>query len=785
MFEHNRRRLAREIGLAFGWLAALALLLMLASYSPDDPGWSVADRRDEFAADEVQNGFGLFGAYVADILFAAVGNTAFLLALIMFAVFYALLRGDSSPAGESPHHSPKKSPPPSRMRDASVCASGVLLFVAASSGLERLHFSSYAAGLPSGAGGGAGHLVADGARAVFGETGAIAVLLFVWAVSLSMAASLSWFGLCEKLGELAERWFWKSMEQAARLHQSWRARQMARRRRASAPGASGMPSRPELRLTPAARPPVGGAGRAKEPFFKKKESPPPPAQKETPEPAVKKAAAMPSLELLDLHQGAAAGVQEDEVRQNSEIIEQTLRNFGVTVTVTGVHPGPVITRYDIQPDEGVKGAQIVNLMRDIARALSVAGIRVLETIPGTKYMGLEIPNHRRDIVYLEELFKDEAYASGRHALPLALGKDATGRPAVADLANMPHLLVAGATGSGKSVCVNAMLLSLLFALPPERLRMILIDPKMLELASYHDIPHLWAPVITDVGQAPAALAWTVEEMESRYRLMSRTGARNIDSYNRLASKNGDGRPAVARVAAADGADELPQPLPYLVVVIDELADLMMTTGKKVEMLISRLAQKARAAGIHLILATQRPSVDVITGLIKANIPSRIAFQVASKVDSRTIIDQMGADMLLGKGDMLYLPSGSGTPARVHGAFVSDDEVGKVAAHWRRSGPPQYEMDFAQAPVPGAGGSPGTPGMLDGDDEDARLYEQALEAVLSSGRPSISMVQRKLRIGYNRAARLVEAMEEAGVVSAADETGARKILVRSGGGGEDG
>ena len=460
---------------------------------------------------------------------------------------------------------------------------------------------------------------------------------------------------------------------------------------------------------------------------------------------------MPPSSLLDVyaHEDTVTEKAETMLTHNSQLIEQTLKSYGVSVQVLSAHPGPVITRYDIQPDTGVKGAQIVHLMRDMARALSVSSIRVLETIPGKNCMGLEIPNSSRATVYLSEIIADDCYRKGRQTLPLALGKDATGEPVVVDLATMPHLLAAGATGSGKSVCLNAMLLSLLYAAPPSMLKMILIDPKMLELASYEGIPHLLAPVVTDVRLAPMALNWAVEEMESRYRLMSETGARNIASYNLQLEKG-------------------QTPLPYIVVVIDELADLMMSTGKKVEVTISRLAQKARAAGIHLILATQRPSVDVITGLIKANIPCRIAFQVAAKVDSRTIIDQMGADLLLGMGDMLYLPPGVSVPRRVHGAFVSDHEVLRVARHLRSERSVDYVVDFSQ-PTAASFGNGG------GNDNDDELYEQAVEAVLSSSRPSISFVQRKLRIGYNRAARLIEDMEAAGIVSPADDSGARKVL----------
>lgn len=736
MFSPHRRILFREILLVFGWLAVALLLITLLTYSPEDPAWS-AVRGDE-AEREIQNRFGAAGARLADILLSALGYSAYLLCLIVFIALHSVLRPASRAGAER--------------LGGWWCALGLLLFMLSSAALENIRFAEYADALPSGAGGGVGELVAGGMRGLFGYVGAAMILLCIWIVSWSLASNLSWFSFCEMVGGRIEDTaaaMCAYMERRRALRRGKiagreRAAKVENIRRVGANILSPPAASPKTKT-----PPPKTAAKTVSPT----PTPPPTPVADSP-PVATVVASLPSTTLLDVYEEEGGGASEEALARNSELIEETLRSFGITVKVLSTHPGPVITRYDIQPDAGVKGAQIVSLVRDIARALAVSGIRVLETIPGKNCMGLEIPNRDRATVYFSDLIADDSYARGGHALPLALGKDATGAPLAADLAKMPHLLVAGATGSGKSVCINAMLLSLLFASPPEKLRLILIDPKMLELASYHDIPHLLAPVVTDVSLAPAALNWAVEEMENRYRLMSAAGARSIDSYNQK--------------IAAESSPDAPRPLPYIVVVIDELADLMMTTGKKVEMTISRLAQKARAAGIHLILATQRPSVDVITGLIKANVPCRIAFQVASKVDSRTIIDQMGADMLLGMGDMLYLPAGTGTPLRVHGAFVSDDEVRRVADHLRAQGGGEYEIDFSR---PTASASEGN----GGDAEDDAMYNDAVEAVLSSSRPSISLVQRKLRIGYNRAARLIEAMESAGVVSPPDDAGVRKIL----------
>jgi len=487
---------------------------------------------------------------------------------------------------------------------------------------------------------------------------------------------------------------------------------------------------------------------------------------------------LPPLHLLDPAPPATETVSPETLEYTSRLIERKLADFGVQVKVLAALPGPVITRYEIEPAVGVKGAQIVNLARDLARALAMVSIRVVETVPGKSCMALELPNPKRQTVKLSEIISSGPYNNMSSPLTVCLGKDIGGLPVVADLAKTPHLLVAGTTGSGKSVGVNAMILSMLYKAEPDQVRLIMVDPKMLELSIYEGIPHLLAPVVTDMKQAANALHWCVTEMEKRYKLMSAMGVRNIAGLNskiKDAEKRGEHIPNPLSLTP-----EAPEPLqnmPFIVVIIDELADLMMVVGKKVEEQIARLAQKARAAGIHLVLATQRPSVDVITGLIKANIPTRLSFQVSSKIDSRTILDQMGAEALLGQGDMLYLAPGTGYPTRVHGAFVSDDEVHRVVEHLKSTGAPEYVEDILNGNAGGDDEGGGEGGEGGGDAEADPLYDQAVDIVLKNKRASISLVQRHLRIGYNRSARLIEAMEKAGLVSGMDGRGGREVIAR--------
>jgi len=485
---------------------------------------------------------------------------------------------------------------------------------------------------------------------------------------------------------------------------------------------------------------------------------------------------LPPLHLLDDPVADVEMLSGETLEYTSRLLEKKLGDFGIQVNVVAAQPGPVITRYEIEPAVGVKGSQIINLVKDLARALSVVSVRVVETIPGKSCMGLEIPNPKRQVVRLSEILSSKVYAEMGSAITLALGKDIAGNPIVADLGRMPHLLVAGTTGSGKSVALNAMILSLVYKAPAKEVRLILVDPKMLELSVYEGIPHLLAPVVTDMKQAAHALNWCVGEMDRRYKLMSTLGVRNLSGFNQKVREGEKaGKPLTNPFTITPENPEPLTELPLIVVVIDELADLMMVVGKKVEELIARLAQKARAAGVHLILATQRPSVDVITGLIKANIPTRVAFQVSSKVDSRTILDQMGAEQLLGQGDMLYLPPGTGYPQRVHGAFVADQEVHKVVEYLKSRGQPQYIDDVLEG-----GEADAEDGVVTGEAEGEAdpLYDQAVDIVVKSRRASISLVQRHLRIGYNRAARLIEQMERAGMVSTMQPNGNREVLAPS-------
>ena len=631
---------------------------------------------------------------------------------------------------------------------------GFVLLLASSAALERLRLHSLPAELPLAPGGLAGDALAAALSGALGFTGATLVLLTLAAIGFSVFIGVSWLTIFEGVGGFLEKTYvvvlgaWerrRDRKLGSRAREEREAAVETEKRRGE--------EHPPLRIEPAAA------------EIRKSER----AQKERQAPLFENLpdTPLPPLKLLDeAAQGAAESVAAETLEFTSRLIEKKLSDFGVAVKVLAAYPGPVITRYEVEPAVGVKGSQIVNLVKDLARALSVVSIRVVETIPGKSCMGLEIPNPHRQTVRLSEILASEAY----HALhsPLALGKDIAGHPVVVDLARMPHLLVAGTTGSGKSVALNAMILSLVYKSELRDVRLILIDPKMLELSVYQDIPHLLAPVVTDMKQATNALGWCVAEMDRRYKLMNWIAARNLSGYNHKVAERKIDDPFSPDPARPQKL----QPLPHIVVVIDELADLMLVVGKKVEELITRLAGKARAAGIHLVLATQRPSVDVITGLIKANIPSRIAFQVSSKVDSRTILDQSGAESLLGAGDMLYLPPGTGLPQRVHGAFVADHEVHKVVEYLKSLARPEYLGEVLEPALDEeAAAADGVPAG-----EKDPLYDQAVEIVLRTRRPSISLVQRHLRIGYNRAARLIEDMERAGMVSPMQSNGNREVLV---------
>jgi S-DNA-T family DNA segregation ATPase FtsK/SpoIIIE len=636
----------------------------------------------------------------------------------------------------------------------------------ASDGIEALRMWSLKVQLPRAPGGVVGDLVARHVSHALGFTGATLFLLIALAIGLSLYFRFSWLSVCEKLGD----GILNAITGAQLRREAGRDRKLGE---AAASKREGKVVRSREKsedhepvvIVPAAPTPARSERAEKEkqvPLFKD----------------LPGDSTLPPLALLDPPPKTQETIAADTLEYTSRLIEKKLKDFGVEVSVIAAYPGPVVTRYEIEPATGVKGSQIVGLAKDLARSLSLVSIRVVETIPGKNYMALELPNQRRQTVKLSEILGSEVYANGASPLTMGLGKDIGGNPVCADLAKMPHLLVAGTTGSGKSVGINAMILSLLYKASADQVRLILIDPKMLEMSVYEGIPHLLCPVVTDMRQAGHALNWAVAEMERRYKLMSKMGVRNLASFNTKIdeAKKRDEKIPNPFSLTPDEPEPLTR-LPNIVVVIDELADLMMVVGKKVEELIARIAQKARAAGIHLILATQRPSVDVITGLIKANVPTRMAFQVSSKIDSRTILDQQGAESLLGMGDMLYLPPGSGLPVRVHGAFVSDEEVHRVVDKLKEHGEPNYIEGILEGGLAGDGdeGSAGAGGTGGADGESDPLYDQAVEVVIKNRRASISLVQRHLRIGYNRAARLLEQMENSGLVSAMSSNGNREIL----------
>jgi DNA segregation ATPase FtsK/SpoIIIE, S-DNA-T family len=687
----------------------------------------------------VRNAGGAFGAWLSDLLLYLFGLSAYWwVALCLYLVVWGYRRMDGLRLG--------------------AALGGFSLLLAASAALERLRLHSLAAELPLAPGGLAGDAAAGALSGMLGFTGATLALLTLAAIGWSLFIGVSWLTIFEVFGAGLE----KGYSAVLGAWERRRDRKLGTRARVAREVAVETDKRREENHPPLRIEPPVVEIKKSERAQKEKQAPLFDHLPDTP---------LPPLKLLDEASHGGETVSAETLEFTSRLIEKKLSDFGVAVKVLAAYPGPVITRYEIEPAVGVKGSQIVNLVKDLARALSVVSIRVVETIPGKSCMGLEIPNPHRQTVRLTEILGSEAYHSLHSPLALALGKDIAGNPVVADLQKMPHLLVAGTTGSGKSVALNAMILSLLYKSEPRHTRLILIDPKMLELSVYADIPHLLAPVVVDMKQATNALGWCTAEMDRRYKLMNWIGARNLSGFNHKVIERKVEDPFTTKSNDPEAKAPILQPMPHIVVVIDELADLMMVVGKKVEELIARLAGKARAAGIHLVLATQRPSVDVITGLIKANIPTRIAFQVSSKVDSRTILDQSGAETLLGMGDMLYLPPGSGLPQRVHGAFVADHEVHKVVEHLKSLAKPEYLDEVLEPEVPEEAAVDGVPAG-----EKDPLYDQACDIVLRTRRPSISLVQRHLRIGYNRAARLIEDMERAGMVSPMQSNGNREVLV---------
>ena len=732
----------------FWWLALLGLVLYVAlalgTYDRADPGWSHGLTDDG----AIRNSGGRVGAWAADVLLVLFGLSAYWWVVFGAAmVWWGFRRIEGMPQADR--------------RSRAVVAIGFAIVLAGSCGLEAIRLYSLTATLPQAPGGVLGALIGGSLAQALGFTGATLILLVLLAAGLSLFTGVSWLTVIERLGGWVETAYvlvmrkWQEHEDRRAGEQAVIARdevvEVSKKR---------LEIHEPIRIEPAAIeiPKSARVEREKQvPLFENLPD-----------------SLLPPLNLLDEPEKNLEMLSTETLEFTSRLIEKKLLDFGVEVKVVAAYPGPVITRFEIEPAVGVKGSQIINLVKDLARALSVVSIRVIETIPGKSLMGLEIPNPTRQIVRLSEILSSEVYASVSSPLTLALGKDIAGNPVVADLQRMPHLLIAGTTGSGKSVGINAMLLSLVYKSPPSQVRLILIDPKMLELSVYEGIPHLLAPVVTDMRQAANALNWCVAEMDRRYKLMNALGVRNMSGLNQKVREAAKAKKPLLDPLAPDPATALPlYEVSLIVVVIDELADLMMVVGKKLEELVARLAQKARAAGIHLLLCTQRPSVDVITGLIKANIPSRIAFQVSARVDSRTILDQMGAEALLGQGDMLYLPPGSGYPQRVHGAFVADHEVHKVVEYLKKLARPQYLDSVLEGPAP----EEAEDGALEAPDgESDPLYDQAVAIVLKTRRASISLVQRHLRIGYNRAARLIEQMERSGLVSAMQSNGNREILV---------
>ena len=744
----------RESALYVFGVLAFILFYALSSYDPLDPGFSQAT-----SSIEINNGVGRAGALVADLLFNFFGRPAYLFTIMVFYLGWMLYR----------EHKTQRSL--TRM-DYVLRIGGFVLTLVTSCALSTLHFSPV--GFNETAGGIIGQIVGNWLESVMKLLGASTLLFVIWIASLSLFLGISWFTVMDRIGHWCLVGYERVRFKLSVLRDKAEGRkQLAARKDVIETEKKRTAGRSPPRIEPV-MPSLQPSARAERerqvPLFD------PPAAGE-----------LPPLSLLDDPKPQRGGYSDESLEAMSRLVELKLKDFGVDVEVKSVSPGPVITRFELDPAPGVKVSQIAGLAKDIARSLSVVSVRIVEVIPGKSFVGLEIPNENWEVVTLGEILKSDAYEKMASPLTLALGKDIGGHSVVADLARMPHLLIAGTTGSGKSVAINAMVLSLLYKTQPEQVRMIMVDPKMLELSVYEGIPHLLTPVVTDMQEAANALRWCVAEMDRRYQLMSSLGVRNIGGYNRkVKAAIDDGDPIKdptfkpPPLEDEDNPVDHPtlMPLPYIVVIIDELADMMMIVGKKVEQLIARLAQKARASGIHLLLATQRPSVDVITGLIKANVPCRIAFQVSARVDSRTILDQMGAENLLGHGDMLYLPPGTSVPIRVHGAFVADHEVHSVVRHLKKSAAPTYIDEILTGPTGPTPGLAGIDSLQAGsaDSEQDPLYDQAVQVVMETRKASISGVQRRLKIGYNRAARMVETMETAGLVGPLQSNGTREILV---------
>ncbi|MBN9412074.1 MAG: DNA translocase FtsK 4TM domain-containing protein [Burkholderiales bacterium] len=748
-------RFGQEISLIIGFAALAFWLIAMASHSLQDAAWSTSG-----AGGATRNWAGGLGARLADAGYYVFGLS------VWWCVFAAVrawlsalarwMRSGDAEAARDP------APRPARW----TFWLGLAVLLVASCALEWARLYRFEARLPGSAGGVLGYLVGPLSTRWLGFTGAGLVAIAMGVVGSALVFRFSWGHAAERLGA----WLYSFVEvrrDRREVAEDMEIGRAAAREREEVVQVE-REEIEEHHPTPVLIEPVLVDVPRSDRVAKERQKP---LFTELPD------SKLPQVDLLDSAPGRQESVSPETLEMTSRLIEKKLKDFGVEVRVVAAAPGPVITRYEIEPATGVKGSQVVNLAKDLARSLSLVSIRVIETIPGKNYMALELPNAKRQMIKLSEILGSQVYNEAKSMLTMGLGKDIVGNPVVADLAKMPHVLVAGTTGSGKSVGINAMILSLLYKAEARDVRLLMIDPKMLEMSVYEGIPHLLAPVVTDMKQAAHGLNWCVGEMERRYKLMSKLGVRNLSGYNvKIDDAKAKEQFIYNPFSLTPDSPEPLERLPHIVVVIDELADLMMVVGKKIEELIARLAQKARAAGIHLILATQRPSVDVITGLIKANIPTRIAFSVGSKIDSRTILDQMGAEALLGMGDMLYMASGTGFPVRVHGAFVSDEEVHRVVAYLKeQGGEPNYIEGVLEGGIADEdGGLLGEGGEAGGEKDP--MYDQAVEVVLKNRKASISLVQRHLKIGYNRAARLVEDMEKAGLVSAMSGSGQREILV---------
>ena len=744
---HITRGLKEGALFIFGF-AALYFFLALFSYDASDPGWSHSGLA---AQKDIANLGGPTGALISDIFLSLFGYLAYLFP-IMVAYSGLLIYKDR----QKEHVFDK--------RGVALRSLGFVLALFAGCALASMHDATVVSPLPVNAGGILGDILGGRMVHSFNIIGATLLLLSIFFAGVTLFTHLSWLWLIDTTGTFTLKFLGGFKQGFVRFYELYTARQMKKKR--------------DQQYKVTAQRHETKKHKRKEPVIQQQ-----PKQVElSPRIQQEKQASLfvadsdgtlPSISLLDVATPSKHMLSEDALKAISQQVEMKLQDFNIEAVVVAVHPGPIITRFELQPSPGTKSSQISNLAKDLARSLSAISVRIVEVIPGKTTIGLEIPNEHREIVRLSEIISSKIFADAKSPLTLALGKDISGVAAVADLAKMPHLLVAGTTGSGKSVALNTMILSLLYNSTPDEVRMIMIDPKMLELSIYDGIPHLLAPVVIDMKEAANALRWCVAEMDQRYLLMSKLKVRNIVGFNKkvndaIKAKDPIKDPLHPKDSELPVADL--QPLPYIVVVVDELADMMMLVGKKVEELIARLAQKARASGIHLVLATQRPSVDVLTGLIKSNIPTRIAFQVSSRVDSRTILDQMGAEQLLGHGDMLYLPPGTAIPTRIHGAFVDDHEVNNVVESLKKTGKPQYIEEVTTGPK----NENAMPGYNDDDEGDA-LYDDAVRIVTETRKASISGVQRRLKIGYNRAARMIEAMELAGIVGPAESNGSREVI----------